>query len=72
MPLWVESCNEWRKQLPDDIERVLQKYEKAKDYDNPEYKEAVLFFYRRHVCLKQPFPRDLTDTFANVEEDDVS
>jgi hypothetical protein len=36
MPLWVESCNEWRKQLPEDVEKALQKHEADKTYDDPE------------------------------------
>jgi pimeloyl-ACP methyl ester carboxylesterase len=34
MPLWVESCNEWRKQLPREVDEALTKYEDAKDYEN--------------------------------------
>ncbi|EXJ61106.1 hypothetical protein A1O7_05259 [Cladophialophora yegresii CBS 114405] len=71
MKLWVESCNEWRKQLPEDVEKALQKHEKDKTYDDPEYKWAVEEFYKRHVCRIYPFPQDLLDTMANVEEDDT-
>jgi hypothetical protein len=53
MELWVESCNEWRKQLPEDVEKALQKHEKDKTYDDPECKSLTLagcgtvHFFRR-------------------------
>ncbi|KAJ9601978.1 hypothetical protein H2200_013537 [Cladophialophora chaetospira] len=71
MSLWVESCNEWRKQLPEDVEKALQKHEKDKTYDDPEYKEAVQAFYKKHVTRIWPFPQDLLDTIKQVEEDDT-
>ena len=40
MPLWVESCNEWRKQLPEDVEKALQKHEKDQTYDDPQCKST--------------------------------
>ena len=36
VPLWIESCNEWRKQLPADVEKALQKHESEKSYCDPE------------------------------------
>ncbi|OCT45511.1 hypothetical protein CLCR_01771 [Cladophialophora carrionii] len=36
MKLWVESCNEWRKRLPEEVEKALQRHEKDKTYDDPE------------------------------------
>jgi hypothetical protein len=29
----------------------------------PEYKKAVEVFYRKHVCMVWPFPKDFQDTF---------
>jgi L-proline amide hydrolase len=67
MPLWVESCNEWRKHLPEDIQKTLQEHESTETYDDPEYKSAVEEFYKRHVCRVYPFPQDFLDSVANVE-----
>jgi hypothetical protein len=41
------------------------------DADANADKWAVEEFYKRHVCRIYPFPKDLVDTMANVEEDDV-
>lgn len=76
MELWVESCNQWRAKLPREVDDTLEKYEKAQDYDNKDYKDAVIFFYKRHMCLKkgegdQLFPTPVMETFNNLEEDDT-
>ncbi|OAL36569.1 hypothetical protein AYO20_04185 [Fonsecaea nubica] len=71
MKLWVESCNQWRRELPENVDNALTKHEESETYDDPEYKWAVEEFYKRHVCMIFPFPEDLLDTFANVEEDDT-
>jgi len=71
MPLWVESCSEWRKQLPDHVEKALQKHEADKTYHDPEYLKAVEYFYKHHLCRVYPFPKDILDTFAWVEKDDT-
>jgi L-proline amide hydrolase len=71
MPLWVASCDEWRKQLPAHVEHALQKHEADKTYNDPEYLEAVEYFYKIHLCRVWPFPKELTDTMAYVEADDT-
>ena len=38
---FVKGCNEWRQLLPDDVQATLLKYERAEDYDAPEYKAAA-------------------------------
>ncbi|KAI1624324.1 proline-specific peptidase [Exophiala viscosa] len=71
MPLWLESCNYWRTQLPSEIEHALQKHEKNGTFDDPEYKAAVEYFYKLHLCRTFPFPKDLQDSIDWVERDDT-
>ncbi|KAK5211568.1 hypothetical protein LTR47_005291 [Exophiala xenobiotica] len=71
MPLWVESCNVWRRQLPREVDDTIARHEKDGTYDDPEYLKAVEFFYRRHLCRIWPFPKDILDTLAWVEMDDT-
>lgn len=71
MPLFVDSCNAWRRELPREIDDALQRHEDDKSYTDPEYVAAVEFFYKRHLCRIDPFPKDLTDTIAWVEKDDT-
>ena len=84
MEMWVESCNAWRKQLPRDVNEVLERCEREKKYEDPEYQKAVLCFYKRHLCRvnaqgtphssddeRDPFPKDVVDTLGWIEKDDT-
>lgn len=74
MDLWIESCNSLRQQLPREVDNILEKHEQAQTYDNPDYKKAVTFFYRRHLCrvyTEDGFPRDVQDSLDWIDQDDT-
>jgi proline-specific peptidase len=85
MKLWVEACNVWRTQLPREIDDVLEKCERDQNYTDPEYQKAVMYFYKRHLCLVNkdgkphgpdddvgaPFPKDVRDSLTQLEQDDT-
>lgn len=53
---WQTSLLSLRKQLPRDVQEVLDRLEGKKDFDNPEYQAAVDVFYQRHFSLVRPWP----------------
>jgi L-proline amide hydrolase len=63
---WVTEINRLRDQLPQDVQADLLKHEAAGTTDDPAYQEAVLVFYRRHVCRLDPWPDCLNRTFENM------
>lgn len=77
MKLWVSACDEWRAMLPKEIEEVLQKYEASEDYDAKPYQDAVLEFYKRHMCRVgnsngvDPFPDAFMESDRAVAEDNT-
>ncbi|KAF8862062.1 proline iminopeptidase [Acephala macrosclerotiorum] len=71
MELWLEAANKLRSQLPKDVEETLKKHEKDGTTDTPEYEAAVQVFYERHLCRVVPFPKDVTDSFAALAEDNT-
>jgi L-proline amide hydrolase len=64
---WVSEANRLRSLLPHDVEEVLRQHEAAGTTDSDAYKEAVLVFYRRHVCRLDPWPDYVERTFAQLE-----
>ena len=52
----VREMNELRKQLPDDVQRVLEDHEARHFFDCPEYTAAIMAFYKRHLCRLDPWP----------------
>src|SRR4029078_9139905 len=54
--------------LPADGQATLLKHEAAGPTDAPAYQEAMLVFYRRHVCRLDPWPDSVRRTFAKIAE----
>lgn len=75
MELWVQACDSLRNQLPKEINETLTKYEDLKDYNNQAYKDAVLFFYKRHLCRRDGdgtlFPSEVMHMMQSLDEDDT-
>lgn len=69
MPQWVAEANRLRASLPADVQETLLKHEAAGTTQDPEYEEAMMVFYRRHVCRMDPWPDCLNRTFAQLVKD---
>jgi proline iminopeptidase len=48
-PQWIADANLLREQLPDEVQEVLVKHERAGSTDSEEYQQAAEVFYERHV-----------------------
>jgi L-proline amide hydrolase len=67
-PDFVAEANRLRALLPPDVEETLRLHEDAGTTDHPEYMEACLVFYGRHVCRIE-WPPEVTEAFAWIERD---
>ena len=56
MPRFLEDVTTYRKQLPTEIQEVLDQHETAGTTASEEYQEAVMVFYTRHLCRIDPWP----------------
>ncbi len=68
MPQWVSEANRLRAALPPDIQGTLLKHEEAGTTDDPAYQEAMLAFYRRHVCRLDPWPDCVNRSFEKLAQ----
>jgi proline-specific peptidase len=68
MDAFQKGVTALRKQLPPDVQKVLDSAEDTKQFDHPEYEAAVEMFYKRHLSLTRPWPpkevRAALDWFA--------
>jgi L-proline amide hydrolase len=64
IPLWAEETNRLKNELPDEVREVLD----TAEVGSPEYEEASMEFYKRHVCRIDPFPDCVQRTFAGLAE----
>jgi proline iminopeptidase len=68
VPLAFREMQRMRDELPEDVKRTLDKYEREGDYFHPEYLKAVEVFYRRHLCRLNPWPAELTYTLDHLSQ----
>jgi L-proline amide hydrolase len=68
LELWLAEANRLRMLLPPEVQETLTGHESAGTTDSPEYEQAVMVFYERHLC-RIPFPDGLQRTFAQMGED---
>lgn len=66
MTLWVAEANRLRADLPQDVQDTLTRHEAAGSTDHPDYQQATMAFYERHVCRVVPFPPEVTASFEQA------
>jgi len=66
VPKWLEDANNYRKQLPQEIQAILKKHEDAGTTDSQEYQDAVMVYYQQHLCRLTPWPPEMESTFKNM------
>jgi proline-specific peptidase len=68
MRQWVVEANRLRLELPPEVQQTLLQHEQAGTTDHPAYQEAMMVFYRRHVCRPEPWPECVTRAFAKLQQ----
>ena len=65
---WIEEANRLCSELPSYVRQILDKQEGAGNTGNASHERAMMFFYRRHLCRKEPWPECLLRTFRKMAE----
>ena len=68
-PDFVREANRLRADLPPEVEETLKRHEEAGTTDDPDYEQACIVFYGRHLCRVDPWPQEVVDAFAWIEKD---
>jgi len=66
--LWIRDAQLLLSQLPDSLQKVIRKYEKLKEFHAPEYQEAMMVYYKKHIARKLPWSADIDSTFTYLGE----
>jgi proline-specific peptidase len=67
VPAWMGELARLRAELPPEVDAVLRRHEEAGTFTDPEYEEAVMVFYKRHLCRVEPWPDWLVECFEILE-----
>jgi len=63
----VEHIKKLRNALPKDVISLFDKYERAGQFEAPEYQKAVVEqFYTRHLCRLNPWPEPVERVLRNM------
>ena len=65
---WVSEANRLRAQLPSEVQQTLLHHEQNGTTDSREYQDAMLVYYRRHVCRLDSWPDCVTRTFEKLAQ----
>jgi proline-specific peptidase len=66
---WAREADRLRAALPPDVQSVLKKHEAAGTTDDPEYRQAMMEYYRRHLCRLDPWPDCALRSFAGLNQE---
>lgn len=67
MPLWEEAVEILLNALPEEERLLLRKHEQEGTTDSPEFQTGMMKFYAKHVCRLDPWPEELSASFASME-----
>jgi proline iminopeptidase len=63
---WLEDAATLKKTLPESAQAAIARHESAGTFDSPEYQSAVMEYYKRYLCRRDPWPEDVNRTFAEL------
>ena len=65
-PAWNVFCQELLDEMPADERELIERLEAEDKMLEPEYEEAMMPFYHRHVCRLDPFPDFVMRSFEHM------
>lgn len=71
IPQFASEARRLIEELPEPARTTLIELGERGEYDAPEYGEAVMEFYRRHLCRLDPWPEAMQKSAAELEHNQV-
>lgn len=65
-PRWNEICQDLLNEMPSDERERIEQLEAEGKMETPEYEEAMMPFYHRHVCRLDPMPPHVARSFERI------
>ncbi len=66
VPLASREMERLKRELPAPLPDILERHEARGEYQHPEYLDAVMQFYRRHLCRLPVWPAEVTYTLDHL------
>lgn len=69
IPLFAATTKKLLKQLPQEVQDVLDECERSGDHESEKWENASMEFYTRFICRLDPWPTELLESFQNLKDD---
>jgi len=66
VPGYIEDVKGLLARMPDSMQRIITNAEKRGTTDSPEYQEAMMTFYQRHLARTLPWSADVDSTMSQL------
>jgi len=66
---WQDDCRRFISELDPFDRRVIEESEASRNFDSEQYRQAMLNFYKKHLCRIYPWPECVEKTFENMGTD---
>jgi proline iminopeptidase len=66
VPLTVAEMGRLKSKLSPEVRATLEKYEAIGEFENPEYVQAAMVFYRNYICRLPEWPAEVQYSVDNV------
>ncbi|HOP41013.1 MAG TPA: proline iminopeptidase-family hydrolase [Geobacteraceae bacterium] len=63
---WIEDQKAYIAELPKEIREIILKSEDAGEFTSPQYQDAMMAYYKIHVCRLDPWPECLNRSFEKL------
>lgn len=63
---WIEDQRAYLRAMPQEVQDAVRRAEASGDFQSAAYQEAMMAYYRRHVCRTDPWPECLERAFARL------
>lgn len=63
---WEKDQRTYLKQFPQEMQDTIEQHERNHTTHTKEYQDAMIAFYKRHVCRLDPWPPEMTAEFEKM------
>ena len=63
---WERDQRNYLKQFPQEIQETIEKSEREQTTDSAEYEQAMMAYYKRHMCRIDPWPKEMEEDLKEL------
>lgn len=67
--LMAQATAELKVRLPEEVRLALDRAEEKGEYEGKEYEDAIMVFYRKHLCRLEVWPEEMNIAMRHLSED---